>query len=42
MLACSHKKQVCLEHEGGFDCSPFCSFCFGEQEWCVMGCDSVG
>ena len=25
--------KVCPEHGGGFDCTPFCSICEGEQEY---------
>jgi hypothetical protein len=24
---------VCPNHEGNFDCTPFCSICMGEQEY---------
>lgn len=30
---CSLTKVVCPEHEGGFDCTPFCATCEGEQEY---------
>jgi hypothetical protein len=25
----------CPRHEGGFDCTPFCNLCEGNQEYCV-------
>jgi len=25
--------RVCPNHEGGFDCTPFCNICEGEQEY---------
>ena len=31
---CNHNKIVCPNHEGGFDCTPFCKLCEGEQEFC--------
>ncbi len=31
---CSHTNIVCPNHEGGFDCTPFCNLCEGEQEFC--------
>ena len=33
-MNCNHPKIVCPEHGGGFDCTPFCSTCEGEQEYC--------
>lgn len=30
---CSLTKVVCPEHEGAFDCNPFCATCEGEQEF---------
>lgn len=30
---CSLTKVVCPEHEGAFDCTPFCNICEGEQEF---------
>lgn len=30
---CSLTKVVCPEHEGAFDCNPFCALCEGEQEF---------
>lgn len=35
---CEHAKTVCPRHEGGFDCTPFCDICEGEQEFCPT-CD---
>jgi hypothetical protein len=26
-------KKECPEHEGAFDCTPFCRICKGEQEY---------
>ena len=31
---CNHTKIVCPEHDGGFDCTPFCRLCEGDQEFC--------
>jgi hypothetical protein len=31
---CNHKKTICPNHEGAFDCNPFCAKCEGEQEYC--------
>jgi hypothetical protein len=35
---------VCPNHNGGFDCTPFCRTCYGEQEFdptelmtCIVG-----
>lgn len=25
--------EICPRHEGGFDCTPFCNICEGEQEY---------
>ena len=38
MINCYHQKTVCPNHEGGFDCNPFCAKCEGEQEFCFP-CD---
>jgi hypothetical protein len=40
MSECKHTKIVCPEHEGGFDCTPFCSLCEGDQEFCPS-CENV-
>lgn len=37
---CKHDKAECPEHEGGFDCTPFCSICEGEQEFCPI-CEPI-
>jgi len=29
----NHTKIVCPNHEGNFDCTPFCRICEGEQEY---------
>lgn len=39
MNDCKHKKTICPNHEGGFDCTPFCARCEGEQEFCAP-CES--
>lgn len=31
---CTHDKSECPNHEGNFDCNPFCALCEGEQEYC--------
>jgi len=33
--SCGHKKTVCPNHKGAFDCIPFCAKCEGEQEFCA-------
>lgn len=33
-MECKHPKVECPNHEGGFDCTPFCPACEGEQEFC--------
>jgi hypothetical protein len=38
MSNCYHQKTVCPNHEGAFDCNPFCAKCEGEQEFCAP-CD---
>jgi hypothetical protein len=38
MSNCYHQKTVCPNHEGSFDCNPFCAKCEGEQEFCAP-CD---
>lgn len=30
---CQLTPVVCPNHEGGFDCTPFCELCEGEQEY---------
>lgn len=31
---CEHERKGCPEHEGAWDCTPFCSTCEGTQEYC--------
>lgn len=38
---CPHPKTVCPEHNGSFDCTPFCRFCEGEQEYCPTCLDEI-
>ena len=38
-MACTHEHLVCPNHEGAFDCNPFCDICEAEQEYCPEGCD---
>jgi len=38
---CNHDKIECPEHEGNFDCNPFCRLCEGEQEYCPT-CEQQG
>ena len=33
-----HESILCPRHEGGYDCTPFCDICEGEQEYCPT-CD---
>ena len=35
---CEHEHEICPKHGGGFDCTPFCDICEGEQEYCPT-CD---
>lgn len=39
MTLCHHQKTICPNHNGSFDCTPFCSICEGEQEFCAP-CDT--
>lgn len=39
-MNCNHDKTVCPEHDGGYDCTPFCRTCEGEQEYCPQ-CDPI-
>jgi hypothetical protein len=32
--ACGHLMAECPNHEGNFDCNPFCRLCEGNQEYC--------
>lgn len=36
---CGHDKVDCPEHQGGYDCTPFCPTCEGNQSYCPT-CDS--
>jgi hypothetical protein len=38
--SCTHEKIECAEHEGNFDCNPFCRKCEGFQEYCPEGCEN--
>ena len=38
---CKHDRVECPEHEGNFDCNPFCALCEGEQEYCPT-CEQQG
>ena len=33
---CNHEMIDCPEHEGGYDCTPFCKVCEGEQGYCPI------
>ena len=37
---CNHKKTICPNHEGSFECTPFCAKCEGEQEFCPI-CEAL-
>ena len=37
--ACTHEMVECPNHEGNFDCNPFCRKCEGYQEYCPKGCE---
>lgn len=34
---CDDFFQVCPNHDGNFDCNPFCALCEGEQVFLVRG-----
>lgn len=36
MTTCNHSKIVCPNHEGSFDCTPFCRLCEGDCEFCIV------
>ena len=36
---CNHEMIDCPEHEGGYDCTPFCKVCEGEQGYCPVCAD---
>lgn len=36
-----HELIECPEHEGGYDCTPFCRTCEGNQEYCKL-CNNDG
>jgi hypothetical protein len=36
-----HALIECPEHDGGYDCTPFCRTCEGNQEYCQT-CDGDG
>lgn len=33
-IECGHNKIECPNHEGNWDCNPFCRLCEGDQEYC--------
>ena len=37
---CNHEQIECPEHGGGFDCTPFCRVCEGEQGYCPI-CEPI-
>lgn len=37
---CNHEMIDCPEHEGGYDCTPFCKVCEGEQGYCPI-CEPI-
>ena len=34
ITTCGHDTIECPNHEGNFDCNPFCALCEGDQEYC--------
>jgi hypothetical protein len=37
---CNHEMIDCPNHEGGYDCTPFCKVCEGEQGYCPI-CEPI-
>ena len=37
---CNHEQIDCPNHEGGYDCTPFCKVCEGEQGYCPI-CEPI-
>lgn len=33
---CNHEQIDCPNHEGGYDCTPFCRVCEGNQGYCPI------